>query len=207
MRGEGQLLRLGEYLVRRACHRLPQDTREERYREWAAELPAILHDPQIRPAPRRAFRMVGYAADTFRGTMSPVRAPRRMSSATAALSLLLLLLVLVSWDIWTTARAPGHGLNYLQLAWALLLLAFPISKLVRSTARRTVLIVISGTLAGVAVNLWNAAQAPENWVNYFLAALCLLLLLALWLVSRWARGGHAGSPGSRPPAPGHAGTT
>jgi hypothetical protein len=205
MRGEGQLLRLGEYLVRRACHRLPQDTREERYREWVAELPAILHDPQIRPAPRRAVRMLGYAADTFRGTMTPVRAPRRMSSA---LSLLLLSsLTIVSWDIWTTARAPGHGLNYLQLAWALLLLAFPVSMLVRSTARMTMLIVISGNLAGVAVNLWNAAQAPENWVNYFLAALCLLLLLALWIARRWARGRRAGSPGSHPPAAGHAGTT
>ena len=187
--------------MRRACHRLPPDTREERYREWAAELPAILHDPQIRPALRRAVRMLGYAADTFRGTMPPVRAPRRMSSATAALSLVPLLLLLaglalVSWDIWTTARAPGHGLNYLQLAWALLLLAFPISLLVRSTARMTVLIVISGNLAGVAVSLWNAAQAPENWVNYFLAALYLLLLLALLLASRWARGRHAGSPGS-----------
>lgn len=190
------MLRLGEYLVRRACHRLPHDTREERYREWAAELPAILHDPQIRPAPRRAARMLGYAADTFRGTMTPITAPRRMSFGTAALTLLLLLLILaslalVSWDIWTTARAPGHGLNYLQLAWALLLLVFPLRMLVRSTARMTGLIVISGNLAGVAVNLWNAAQAPEDWVNYFLAALCLLLLLALWLASRWARGGHA----------------
>jgi hypothetical protein len=201
MRGERQLLRLGEYLVRRACHRLPHDAREERYREWAAELPAILHDPQIRPAPRRAVRMLGYAADTFRGTMTPITAPRSMSFGTAALNLLLLLLVLaslalVSWDIWITARAPGHGLNYLQLAWALLLLVFPLSMLVRSTARMTVLIVISGNLAGVAVNLWNAAQAPEDWVNYFLAALCLLLLLALWLASRWARGGHVRSPGS-----------
>ena len=202
MRGEGQLLRLGEYLVRRACHRLPQDTREERDREWAAELPAILHDPQIRLAPRRAVRMLGYAVDTFRGTMSPVRTPRRMSFGTAALNLLLLLLVLaslalVSWDLWATARAPGHGLNYLQLAWALLLLAFPVRVLARSAARMTVLIVISGNLAGVATSLWNAAQAPEDWVNYFSAALCLLLLLALWLASRWARGRPAPTYGQR----------
>ena len=50
MRGERQLLRIGEYVVGRACRRLPRDIREERYREWAAELPAILHDPQVRPA-------------------------------------------------------------------------------------------------------------------------------------------------------------
>jgi hypothetical protein len=52
MRGERLLLRTGEYLVGRACQRLPPDIREERYREWSAELPAILHDPQVRPAPR-----------------------------------------------------------------------------------------------------------------------------------------------------------
>ena len=72
MRGERRLLRLGEYLVGRACQRLPPEVREERYREWAAELPAILHDPQVRPAPWRAVRMLGYAADTLRGTaMTP----------------------------------------------------------------------------------------------------------------------------------------
>jgi uncharacterized membrane protein len=124
-----------------------------------------------------------------------------MSLATAALNLLLLLLLLaslavVSWDIWATARAPGHGLNYLQLAWALLLLAFPVTMLVRSIARMTVLIVVGGNLAGVAVNLWNAAQAPEDWVSYFSAALFLLLLLALWLARRWTRASHGGSPGS-----------
>src|SRR5690349_13667662 len=30
---------------------LPPDLREEQYREWAAELPAILHDPQARFGP------------------------------------------------------------------------------------------------------------------------------------------------------------
>jgi hypothetical protein len=65
MRGERRLLRLGEYLVRQACQRLPQEIREEHYREWAAELPAILHDPQVRPAPWRTVRMLVYAADTL----------------------------------------------------------------------------------------------------------------------------------------------
>jgi len=50
MRGERALLRLGESLVRRACRHLPGPTRDDRYREWAAELPAILHDPEIRLA-------------------------------------------------------------------------------------------------------------------------------------------------------------
>ena len=75
MRGERRLLRLGEYLVGRACQQLPPDVREERYREWAAELPAILCDPQVRLAPRRAVRMLGYPVDTLRGTiMTPGRA-------------------------------------------------------------------------------------------------------------------------------------
>lgn len=68
----------------------------------------------------------------------------------------------------------------------MLLVAYPISELARSTTRTTVLILTS-TLAGVAVNLWNAAQAPADWVNYFETALLLLLLLVLWLASRWAR--------------------
>jgi F-type H+-transporting ATPase subunit b len=78
MRAERQLLSIGEHLVSRACRRLPEDAREERYREWVAELPAILHDPQIRFAPRRAVRMLAYAADTARGAaLTPARARRR----------------------------------------------------------------------------------------------------------------------------------
>jgi F-type H+-transporting ATPase subunit b len=85
MRAERQLLRIGEYLVGRACQRLPEDIREERYREWAAELPAILHDPQPRLAPLRAVRMLAYAADTVRGaTLTPARARRRTPRMTAA---------------------------------------------------------------------------------------------------------------------------
>jgi DivIVA domain-containing protein len=60
MRGERRLLRIGEYLITRACRRLPAGTRDERYREWAAELPAILRDPDTRLAARRAARMLGH---------------------------------------------------------------------------------------------------------------------------------------------------
>ena len=189
MRAERQMLRLGEYLVGRACQRLPKDIREERYREWAAELPAILHDPQIRLAPRRAIRMLGYAADTFRGTsLTHVRARRQTPAMTAALSVLLLAgLALVTWNIWNIVRAPEHPLNYLRLAWSLLLVAYPISTLLRSATRVTTLIAIGGTVPGVAFSLWDAAQAPGDWVNYFVAAGLVLNLLALWLASRWAR--------------------
>jgi hypothetical protein len=189
MRAERQLLRVGEYLVRRASMPLPKDIREERYREWAAELPAILHDPQIRLAPRRAVRMLGYAADTFRGTaLTNLRARRQTPAVTAALSVLLVAgLVLVTWDIWNIVRAPDHPLNYLRLAWSLLLVANPISTLLRSATRVATLIAASGAVAGVAVSLGDAAQAPADWVNYFVAASLVLALLALWLGLRWPR--------------------
>jgi len=58
--------RLPEYLIQRACRRLPDDTRDERQREWAAELPAILHDPGIAFAPRRWAGAVLYAAGAAR---------------------------------------------------------------------------------------------------------------------------------------------
>jgi hypothetical protein len=68
MMGERWLLRVGEYLVARACRRLPAKIREERYQEWLAELPVILRDRDAGPALRRAVRMLSFAADTLRGT-------------------------------------------------------------------------------------------------------------------------------------------
>jgi hypothetical protein len=68
VKGERWALSAGEYLVARACRRLPAEIREERYREWVAELPVILHDRDAGPAPRRVVRMLTFAADTLRGT-------------------------------------------------------------------------------------------------------------------------------------------
>ena len=77
MRGERRLLRIGEYLIARACRHLPAGARDERYQEWVAELPAILRDPGVRPAARRAARMLRYASGTIRGTaLTPGSAPR-----------------------------------------------------------------------------------------------------------------------------------
>jgi hypothetical protein len=188
MRGERQLLRLGEYLVGQACRRLPRNTRQERYREWTAELPAILHDPQIRPAPRRAVRMLAYAADTLRGAAkTPARARHRGAPrATAGLTLLLFvaLLGVTAWNIWAIVQAPERGLNYLQLTWCVLLLVYFMSALARFSKRTSALLVIISTLVGVAVNLWTAAQAPGGWLNYVWATGLLLSLLVRWLVTR-----------------------
>jgi hypothetical protein len=196
MRAERQLLRLGEYLVGRACQRVPPDMRAERYREWAAELPVILHDPRVRFASRRAVRMLGFAADTFRAAaLADVRPSRRSPAMTAVLrSLLLVGLAIVGWDIWSIAQAPGQPLNYLRLAWGLLLVAYPIAMLAGSAVRTGTPIVIGSNLLGAAVNLWDAAQAPgesADWLNYCLAALLLVGLLALWLARRRARARRA----------------
>jgi hypothetical protein len=69
MSGELTVLRAGEYLVSRACRRLPAGVREERRQEWLAELPVILRDRGSGPAPLRAARMLAFAADTLRGTI------------------------------------------------------------------------------------------------------------------------------------------
>jgi DivIVA domain-containing protein len=85
MRGERRLLRIGEYLIARACRHLPAEARGERYREWVAELPAILRDPGVRPAPRRAARMLRYASGTIRGTaLAPGSARRVMAHMAGA---------------------------------------------------------------------------------------------------------------------------
>jgi hypothetical protein len=67
MRGERWLLRVGEFLVGRAARHLPAAARDQRYQEWAAELPAILGDPEIKPAAARAGRMLGPAPARHRG--------------------------------------------------------------------------------------------------------------------------------------------
>jgi hypothetical protein len=64
---DGRILRLGECLVRFACQLLPEPARSDRYREWTAELPCILNDPDIPLAGIRAARMLLFAIDHSRG--------------------------------------------------------------------------------------------------------------------------------------------
>lgn len=180
MRAERPLLRIGEYLVGRACRRLPRSLREERYREWVAELPAILHDPQIGSAPRRAVRMLGYAADTLRAAALTRVRGRHPLLRRAAFGLLVFSVAVAIWDIRAVVGSPGDPLGYLRLAWAALLVAFPLS-LLRSTLRVSTLILSGGTLLGAAVNLWEATRAPADWGNYLAAAFLFLCVPAIWL--------------------------
>ena len=62
------LQRLAERRIRGACRRLPEDMREECYREWAAELPAILGDRGGARGFVRAVRALSYSAGVSRAT-------------------------------------------------------------------------------------------------------------------------------------------
>jgi len=117
MRGERWLLRIGEYLVARACRHLPAEARDERYREWAAELPAILRDPDVRPAARRAARMLGYATGTIRGTALTPGSVRRVMGHLAGAAAPFLITALVAYlRGWTKTPQDWIGLG---IGWLL----------------------------------------------------------------------------------------
>jgi hypothetical protein len=60
--------RIAERLIRASCHRLPEDERAERCREWSAELPAILGDASVRLRILRSARALRYSAGISRTT-------------------------------------------------------------------------------------------------------------------------------------------
>lgn len=190
MRVERQLLRLGEYLVGRACQRLPRDVREERCREWAAELPVILHDPQVRFAPWRAARMLGYAADTLRGTaMTSGKTPGLISRPLMLLGLVTCL-VSAAASTLSIVQAPGDGRDYLQLTWSLLFAAYFIGSLAHAPERITLPLLFIVAPAFEADLVWAAVQAPRDWMNYLDAAVLGLALVAVLLSAlrvRWFR--------------------
>lgn len=68
--------RVGSWLIRAACRRLPPDGRAERSREWIAELPAILDDESIRWPFARVLRMLAFCAGISRTTRRLSRSAR-----------------------------------------------------------------------------------------------------------------------------------
>jgi hypothetical protein len=66
--GARLIRQLAERRIRSACRRLPEDMREECYREWTAELPAILGDPGGGRGFLRAARALSYSAGISRAS-------------------------------------------------------------------------------------------------------------------------------------------
>jgi hypothetical protein len=83
MTGRPGSQRVAEYLIRRASRRLPGEVRDERYREWAAELPAILTDSDVPPGLLRSARALRFAAGTYAGSRRLARgsATRQLAGA------------------------------------------------------------------------------------------------------------------------------
>lgn len=122
MRGERYALRAGQYLIVRASRRLPAGIKEERQREWLAELPVILHDRAAGSAPRRVARMLAFAADTLRGTILRRGAYRyqgahadgpaeSISEIVTGLSLVLGLLAFEGWVVYQLIFGANLGVN------------------------------------------------------------------------------------------------
>jgi hypothetical protein len=129
---------IAELLIRAACRRLPRDVREERRREWSAELLAILDDPAVRVAALRRARALRYAAGICRsagrlhrpapGASAPVTASVRWASRSrrrplnrpklpgGVLPALAAALLWVSAVVLLHAYPPHGGADYPALA-------------------------------------------------------------------------------------------
>lgn len=161
-----------------------------RCQEWAAELPAILHDPHVRFAPWRAVRMLGYAADTLRGAAMTSGKTSGVISRPFVLLFLVICLVSGAVSILAIVEAPGDGRYYLQLTWSLLFVAYFIGCLANAPERITMPLFFITALAFEADTFWGAVQAPRDWVNNFGAAvigLALVVALLVVLRVRWFR--------------------
>jgi hypothetical protein len=113
--GERWLLYVGEHLIGYGCRRLPVKVRDERYREWTAELPAILGDPDTRFLWHRAVRMLCYSAGiAWRFGLPSRQQTRRFVAA----GWFFFVLGSLAFDIWMTVRDPRDWVNYLATALA-----------------------------------------------------------------------------------------
>ncbi len=119
MSGGRRLLRIGEYLIGRASRLLPREIRDERRREWMAELPAILRDPDTRLAAHRAARMLRYAAGAVWGSaLARGGARGRLTAVMAVVTGLFTasFLGLIVTNTWRAVQAPGDWVPYCWIA-------------------------------------------------------------------------------------------
>jgi hypothetical protein len=118
MRGERGLLLLGERMIGCACRRLPATTRDERCREWTAELPAILSDSAVRLPWHRAVRMLRFAAGIAWGTALTRRDKTRRLVAVGGI---VFGLGAFAFEVRATVLDPADWLNYLLASTQLVL--------------------------------------------------------------------------------------
>jgi hypothetical protein len=126
VRGERALLRIGGYLTALASRLLPGEMRDERCREWTAELPAILRDPDTRRAAHRAARMLSYAAGAVWGSALAAGGARGRLTAVMTVVVGLLTansLMSVVWGILGVVTDPGDWVHYYWIAGGVLYLA------------------------------------------------------------------------------------
>jgi DivIVA domain-containing protein len=160
--GERRLLRIGECLIGLAYRLLPGEIRDERRREWTAELPAILRDPDTRLAVRRAARMLRYAAGAVWGTARTCGSARgRLTAVLAPLVGLTMagFLDLVVTSTQGAVKAPGDWVPYFWIVTSLFCLArfgWMLARQIRRADRP-----IEGVRSAVLV--YGAAGIP-NWL-------------------------------------------
>jgi hypothetical protein len=168
--------RLATLLIGRACRSLPGDVRDERYREWVAELPAIVHDPDIGSALRRAARTLGYAAGTYRSARHLRRAAGGASQVRASGG------ASVGWASRSKRRGlampglpdgvrPAMAALLIYLSMAVFLLTYPPSR------------------------SWGPLVLATS------AAAVVLWIVAIVRFVRWVRRRSRGTPGSPPGRP------
>jgi hypothetical protein len=104
--------------------------------------------------------MLGYAADTLRGTaMMPGTARGRIARLRAAIDVPLPVAgLVVALPAWAVVQAPRDAPNYLRLAWGLLFVAYLIRSRVRPAGRMTAL--LGTTPPGLPPLRLVASQAP-----------------------------------------------
>jgi hypothetical protein len=149
--------RIAEWLVHAACRRLPADVRAERFREWAAELPAIFDDQSIRPSFLRTLRALTFCIGISRTTRQLSRSARAGARRTrnsqrrtgamrarppdvavrAVLGLVVWLVIVVGTITLLTTGPDPHGwLLTLSLALAIGFDAFCLADIARAAQVR-----------------------------------------------------------------------
>jgi hypothetical protein len=139
--------RVAERVIRGGCRRLPGDVGSERYREWTAELPAILVDPDLRSPLARTARMLRYAVGTYRTCRKlPGKAGRPRP---------------VSWSSQSRRRPLGRP-------------AFPDGSFVAIAAIVTWVVVIVLVRSHPPVGYWNVIGIAGGFVSEALGAVALI---------------------------------